>query len=271
MRIRNTSHLFGVLFFLLSISATSVAAPGIQPAGKAVATDDQGNTIYQVASNGIEIGYKLIGTGEPLLMIIGLGDTMEHWPLQITQMLSERYQLIILDNRGMGHTTINDDKFSYQLFADDVMGLLAALGVEKTNVLGYSMGSVITQKLLLEYPETFNKAIIHATSVNGSAVAEAFKGKTSPNPTINRQVAATVDWKTPIEQVASVTNQVMFIVGTSDQIVGVESSKTLANAIPGAWLVQFKNGTHRLINQAPVEFAKIVLTFLNINETVETN
>jgi pimeloyl-ACP methyl ester carboxylesterase len=61
----------------------------------------------------------------------------------------------------------------------------------------------------------------------------------------------------------------MILVGTSDTVVGVESSKTLASAIPGAWLVQFKNATHPLMNEAPTEFAKIILTFLDINETVE--
>jgi pimeloyl-ACP methyl ester carboxylesterase len=71
-----------------------------------------------------------------------------------------------------------------------------------------------------------------------------------------------------LDKVASITNQVMFIVGTSDTVVGAESSKKLASVIPGAWLVQFKNGSHGLMIEAPAEFAEIVLTFLDINETV---
>ncbi len=61
----------------------------------------------------------------------------------------------------------------------------------------------------------------------------------------------------------------MFLVGTSDTVVGPESSKILASAIPGAWLVQFKKGAHGLVVKTPTEFAKIVLAFLDINETVE--
>jgi pimeloyl-ACP methyl ester carboxylesterase len=61
----------------------------------------------------------------------------------------------------------------------------------------------------------------------------------------------------------------MLLVGTSDHIVGIESSKAIASAIPGAWLVQFKNGTQLLINEAPFEFAEVVLAFLNINGTVD--
>ena len=91
-----------------------------------------------------------------------------------------------------------------------------------------------------------------------------------PNdPPVQRQLEATTHWKTPLDKLPLITNQVMLLVGTSDTVAGVESSKTLASAIPGAWLVQFKNATHFLIYEAPTEFAKIVLTFLDINETVE--
>jgi pimeloyl-ACP methyl ester carboxylesterase len=97
---------------------------------------------------------------------------------------------------------------------------------------------------------------------------KAPSGESSINPIVLRQIEATTHWKTPLDKVASITNQVMFIVGTSDSVVSAESSKKLASAIPGAWLVQFKSGSHGLIIEAPNEFAEIVLTFLDINETV---
>jgi pimeloyl-ACP methyl ester carboxylesterase len=177
----------------------------------------------------------------------------------------------------MGHSTANDATFTYKLFADDVIGLLDDLGVEKTHVIGFSMGSTITQQLLLSYPQRFNKAVIYATSTDGSKVADTLRNKASNdpdmmrkiNPTILRQVEATTHWKTPLDKMSLVTNQVMFLVGTSDTVVGVEGSKTLAAAIPGAWLVQFKNGTHGVMRETPGEFASIVLTFLDMNETVD--
>ena len=253
------------------IRLTSAIAKNIQPSGKKIGLDTYGNAIYQLHANGIEIGYKLIGSGEPLVMIMGLGGTMDRWPPKVIEELSQKYQLIILDNRGMGQTTASDAVFTYKLFTEDVIGLLDALGVKKAHVLGYSMGSAITQKLLLEYPQRFNKAIIHATTTDGSNVATALKGQaTNVPPTVLRQLEATTHWNTPLDKLPLITNQVMLIVGTSDTTVGIESSKTVASAIPGAWLVQFKNGTHHLMFEAPAEFAKIVLTFLAINETVET-
>lgn len=274
MRFRKTVIvLFVSLFMTLAIGIYSVTAQDIQLSGEKIGLDKEGNAIYQINSNGIKIGYKLIGSGEPLVMIVGLGNTMDLWPKEVIDKLSKKYQLILLDNRGMGHTTANDVTFTYKLFADDVIGLLDTLKVEKTNVLGFSMGSVITQELLLVYPQRFNKAVIYATSTDGSNVVAALKGKAPSdksfiNPIVLRQIEATTRWKTPLDQAARITNQVMFLVGTSDTVVGPESSKALASAIPGAWLVQFKNGTHQLVVETPTEFAKIVLAFLDINETV---
>jgi len=265
--------LFVSLFMMLTIGVHIAAAQDIQPSGEKIGLDKEGNAVYQIHSNGIKIGYKLIGSGEPLVMIVGLGDTMDRWPKEVIDALSKKFQLILLDNRGMGHTTANDAIFTYNLFADDVIGVLDTLKVEKANVLGFSMGSTITQELLLVYPQRFNKAVIYATSTDGSNVATALKGKAPPgestiNPIVLRQLEATAHWKTPLDKMPSITNQVMFIVGTSDSVVGAESSKKLASAIPGAWLVQFKNGSHGFMIEAPIEFAEIVLAFLDINETI---
>lgn len=253
----------------LVFGISGVMAQQIKPVGKIIGRDSQGYAIRQVHANGIDIGYKLVGSGTPLVMIMGLGGTAEDWPKPIVAALAKKYQLILLDNRGMGHTTANDTTFTYKLFADDVIGLLDALGVKKTDVLGYSMGSTITQELLLTNPQRFNKAIIHATSTDGSNVAAVFKNRKVDNPIVARQIEATTHWKTPMNRISGVTNQVMFVVGTADTVVYPESSKVLSAAVPGAWLVQFKNATHGLMFEAPTEFARVVLTFLCTDETVK--
>ena len=255
------------LFLIVSGLSGAIAEP-IAPAGKVIGRDAQGNSIYQVDANGISIGYKLIGSGAPLVMIMGLGGTVENWQPQIVEALAKHYQLIMPDNRGMGHSTANETVFSYPLFAADVIGLLDALGVKQTNVLGYSMGSTTTQQLLLQYPERFHKALIHATSTDGNNVAAALHGRVPPDPIVARQVEATTHWKTPLEKLPAITNQVMLVVGTADNVVGDASSKTLAAAIPGAWLVQFKGATHHLMYETPAGFSAVALTFFETDETV---
>lgn len=259
------------LALTLVVTICAASAKDVSPVGEKITVDAQGHAIYQVEGNGIRIGYKLIGSGEPLLLLTGLGCTMDHWTPEFIEEASRKYQLIIMDNRGMGYTTDNGVQFTYRLFAQDVISLLDSLGVISTNVLGYSQSSVTTQNLLLYYPDRVNKAVIHATSINGKAVAAAFKGIALPdNPTITKQIKAAMGWKSPLDKMPLIKNQVMLLVGTEDNIVGAESSKTLARLIPGAWLVQFKNGTHHLQFEAPSEFSRIVLNFLEMNETIPT-
>lgn len=254
-------------------AAASPPAPGqpgaaITPRGEKVAVDAQGRAIYQVQANGIKMGYKLAGAGEPLVLIPGLGGTMEGWPPELLQALSRKYQVILLDNRGMGYSTANATPFTYGLFAKDVISLLDALGVQKTKVLGFSMGSAITQKLLLDYPQRFQKAVIYATTTDGSKVAALLKGKKIENPIIRRQLEATAQWQTPLDKLPLITQQVLLVVGTADEVVGLSGSKTLAARIPGAWLAQFKNGGHALMREAPAAFTRTVLDFLEIDQTV---
>lgn len=258
-----------VLGFALVAAFSTAEARDLSPVGEKVAEDAQGHAIYQVQANGIRIGYKLIGSGEPLLLLTGLGAKMENWAPGFIEEAAKKYQLIVVDNRGMGYSTDNGEEFTYRLFAKDAVSLLDTLGVAKLNVLGYSQSSVTTQNLLLYYPERIGKAIIHATSVDGKAVHDALSKLPLPDdPTIRKQLQAAMAWQSPLDKMPLIQNQVMLLVGTADTVVGTESSKTLAGLIPGAWLVQFKNGTHHLQHEAPAEFARIVLTFLDMNETV---
>src|SRR5665647_1801423 len=252
----------------LLIHAATASAQNVQPTGKLIAQDKQSRSIYQIHSNGIDIAYKLIGSGEPLVLITGTGGVMDRWPESIVAQLSKKYQLIILDNRGMGLSTADDTTFTYKLYSDDVIGLLDALGVKKVNVLGWSMGSLIAMELLLDHPQRILKAVLNGTSIDGSDAEQAVAGKGFTNPIILRQVAATTHWKPSIEKMSAIENQVMVIVGKADTVVGIADSKKLASIIPGVWLVQFKNATHHLMDEAPAEFTRIMLTFLEINETV---
>ena len=255
-----------IIFSCISLGAHAMKK-GIQPCGKKIGHDQRGNAIYQIQTKGIKIGYKLIGTGEPILMIMGIAGTMERWPNAIIETLSMNYQLVLLDNRGIGHTTADNEKFTYKLFANDVINLLDALHIEKIHVLGISMGSAIIQELLMEHPHRFNKTVMCATSIDGSHVSAVIQDKLPKNPIVQQQLEATRHWKTNLDTLSHISNQVMLVVGTLDTIVGVEGSKILASIIPGAWLIQL-TASHLLVDEAPLELAKIITDFLDINTCV---
>ena len=108
--------------------------------------------IKKVHVGDIDIAYKTFGKGEPILLITGLGGTMDGWEPSTLRNLPSNHTLIIFDNRGVGNTTTGTRPFSIQQFANDTVGLLDALKIRKADVLGYSMGSFVAQQLTVTHP-----------------------------------------------------------------------------------------------------------------------
>ncbi|MFA6076281.1 MAG: alpha/beta hydrolase [Negativicutes bacterium] len=118
--------------------------------------------------NGAQIGYRKIGSGQPLLLITGYGATMDMWAPELLRDLAEKYQLILFDNRGIACSTSDETSaFSIRLFADDAAKLLDGLGIKRAHVLGWSMGTYIAQELALNYPLVVDKLILHAGGPGG--------------------------------------------------------------------------------------------------------
>jgi hypothetical protein len=106
--------------------------------------------VKKVHVGDIDIVYKVFGKGYPILLISGSGLAMDQWQPSILRDLSRNHTVIIFDNRGVGNTTIGTKPFSIQQFANDTLGLLDVLKIQKVDVLGFSMGSFIAQELCPE-------------------------------------------------------------------------------------------------------------------------
>ena len=106
--------------------------------------------------------YEIHGEGEPLLLIMGIGGDGTAWDLQV-QSLKEHFKVIIFDNRDVGRSTAENDPYSIKDMADDTVGLMDALGLENSHILGASMGGTIAQELILAYPERVHKLILACT------------------------------------------------------------------------------------------------------------
>jgi pimeloyl-ACP methyl ester carboxylesterase len=91
---------------------------------------------------------------------------MDMWSsLLLEQLISSNYPVIVFDNRGTGNTTTGTKQFSINQFADDTAGLLDALKIAKADVLGWSMGSYISQELTLTNPDKVNNLILYASGL----------------------------------------------------------------------------------------------------------
>ena len=128
-----------------------------------------------VKAGDIDIAYNEFGRGYPLIMIMGYSGEKEFWSELLIKELSELYRVIIFDNRGIGGSTSSEKEFTVELFAEDTKNFIDALGIDKANILGWSMGTYIAQELTLRYPDKVNKMILVSASCGGEESIETSK------------------------------------------------------------------------------------------------
>jgi len=147
---RTWSLLLGVLVF------SSIPRSGLaQPAPIAV--------YDTVKVNGIGLAYRVIGEGEPLLMLHGFGNTGAMWE-PLFDAFSD-YQLIVPDLRGHGHSTNPSEEFTHRQAAQDVFALLDRLGIRRFKAMGSSTGGMTLLHMATSQPERVEAMIlVSATS-----------------------------------------------------------------------------------------------------------
>jgi 3-oxoadipate enol-lactonase len=112
--------------------------------------------------NGIDMYYELHGDGIPVVLIQGLGGTHRFWEPNLPQLL-RRCRILLLDYRGGGDTDTPDMPYSTRLFADDIAGLMDAVGMKQAHIVGRSMGGCIAQWLGIAHPQNVLSLILAAT------------------------------------------------------------------------------------------------------------
>jgi pimeloyl-ACP methyl ester carboxylesterase len=113
-------------------------------------------------SNGVKIRYTVQGQGEPVLLIHGFTANIEkNWTPDLMKTLTKDFQVIALDNRGHGKSDKPHDPKKYGMeMVEDAVRLLDHLKIKKAHVVGYSMGAMITNKLMTTYPDRFITATL---------------------------------------------------------------------------------------------------------------
>lgn len=118
--------------------------------------------------NDINIYYEIHGEGFPLVDIIGLAADLNWWIPEIIEAHSKYFKTIIFDNRGAGRTDKPDIPYSIKMMANDTIGLMDALNIEKAHILGGSLGGFIAQEIVISYPEKVEKLVLCSTHCGGS-------------------------------------------------------------------------------------------------------
>jgi len=114
--------------------------------------------------NNINLYYQQHGQGPDLVMVAGLSAPHTTW-LKILDALSQHFRVTIFDNRGVGESGIPETPYTIADMAQDVIGLMDHLNIEKAYVYGHSMGGFIMQHLLQHHADRITKAIVSCASV----------------------------------------------------------------------------------------------------------
>jgi pimeloyl-ACP methyl ester carboxylesterase len=119
--------------------------------------------------NGINLYYETHGTGRPLILLHGgLGSGEMFGP--ILPVLTERHQVITVDLQGHGRTADIDRPIDIRLMADDIAGLIEYLGLEKPDLVGYSLGGGVAFFTAWKYPEEVGKLVMASAHINSDAM-----------------------------------------------------------------------------------------------------
>ncbi len=123
---------------------------------------------------GAELDVERSGSGEPLLLIMGMSGTALHWGEPFLSELREDFDVIAYDHRGVGASSpLADGTVTIPQMAEDAAALISALGLESAHVVGISMGGMVAQELALAHPERVRTLTLGCTYCGGEGSALA--------------------------------------------------------------------------------------------------
>ena len=130
--------------------------------------------MHSTAKNGdVEIAYWIRGSGnETVLLVNGLGGSSNRWGTRFPELMAERFQIVLMDNRGTGDSTRPDEPWSLEDMASDCVAVLDDAALSRVHVLGISMGGMISQIIAAEHASRVDRLLLLSTHFGGLDVVQ---------------------------------------------------------------------------------------------------
>jgi pimeloyl-ACP methyl ester carboxylesterase len=131
-------------------------------------SQDMGNGQYAEV-NGINLYYESHGEGRPMILLHGgLGSSEMFGP--VLPALADHHQVIAVDLQGHGRTADIDRPIDHRLMADDIGALIDHLGLDRPDVVGYSLGGAVAFFTAVKYPAKVGRLVVISTNVRRDAI-----------------------------------------------------------------------------------------------------
>jgi 3-oxoadipate enol-lactonase len=257
----------------------------------------------KIEANGVQLYYELDGSANrPVVMLSNsLGTRLEMWDAQM-QALTERYRVLRYDSRGHGRSDAPDGPYTIEMLADDAIGLLDVLGIERVHFCGLSKGGMVGQMLGARHGgrlvslalcstachmpqrELWNERIRLVTEGGMAAVADGvierwFTEAFRREPTIELERVQRMILDTPPhgyaaccaairdmdlrDLITGIRVPTLVIVGADDPATPPEKAEEIRSRIPGARLEVVPNAAHLLNIEQDVVFDAALMSLLD--------
>ncbi|MGH7642029.1 MAG: alpha/beta fold hydrolase [Candidatus Dormibacteria bacterium] len=155
--------------FVTAAISKAGGAPGRVKGTVSIATA----TVHVARTREGDVGYRIVGSGPPLLLVMGYSGTMDTWDPQFVDALAHRFTVVVFDNAGIGRTSPLPSPLTIDAMAQQTSALIASLHLgAPPDVLGWSMGGMIAEAL----------AVLHPTQVDGLVLCSTFPGTGAQRP-----------------------------------------------------------------------------------------
>lgn len=252
---------FTIAFLVAAVPATSAPRPFVN--------GPMPNQTGYADVNGIEMFFRVYGHGSPILLIHGGLSDSRVWRAQIGA-LSAHHTIILADSRGQGRSTRTSDPITYDLMAQDYLELLDALGIERTDLVGWSDGGIIGLDLAMKHPERLSRIFIQAANATpdgmkdydpDAAVVPELKHYDDVSEEIEALWANEPNFTE--EDLRSIRVPTEIVIGDHDEAISRHHTEYLARTIPGARLVVLPDVGHSAPLEDPEGYAEAVLAFVD--------
>jgi pimeloyl-ACP methyl ester carboxylesterase len=250
-----------------------------QGAGPLPAASDQGCADHK----GARIWYATFGAGRSVIMLHGGLGHSGNWGYQVPALVSSGCRVVLIDSRGHGRSTRDEQPYSYELMASDVLAVMDHLRLEKAAFVGWSDGACTALVLARNSARRSAGVFFFACNMDPSGLKDI-----EPSPVLSRcltrhkqdyaQLSATPDQfagfaeavrrmqrtepNYSLRDLAAVQTPVAIVQGEHDEFIKLEHAEYLARSIPGAEFILLPGVSHFAPLQRPEKFNTVMLTFL---------
>jgi pimeloyl-ACP methyl ester carboxylesterase len=270
-----------IVFLLFSLTAAARAEPQWLTLPPTPTLPDGGKSGLAPV-NGIKLWYAEFGQGAPVILLHGGLANSNYWGL-LVRALAPHYRVIVMDSRGHGRSSRDARPYGYDLMADDVVGLMDYLKIDKAALVGWSDGAIIGLDIALSHPQRLSKLFAFAANSDPSAVKDvehdpvfsAFIARArkeyetlSPTPQeydaflkqIEKMWESEPHWTA--DRLHGIKVPTWIVDADHDEAIKRDNTLFMADNIPGSGLLIQPQVSHFSFLQDPAQFNADVLHFL---------